>query len=412
MRFQDYFKKNEQFFRDNLSLFIGMLILGICGYVYHFIMARMLGPAEYSTLGALFAIIYIASVLLYIIQLTTTKAVVHLNVKREYGRISYILKNPWKLLLFGAMLFLVIVISQEYITSFLKLSASYLIIVGMIIVSMMVLPLNRGVMQGLQRFGKLGTNYIIEGLGKIGFGISLVVMGLALHGALAAILLSYILAYIFTFPALKDMLKREAQKTSLRIISKGSVTTAAVLLSLTLFYSLDALLVKHFFDATNAGYYMAVSLMGKVIFFGSYSIVLVMFPKAMESSYLKKRDHGVLQKSVLLIAMFSIPLILFYSLFPYIAITMFFGSKYYAIKSMVGMFAILMAVFSINNALAFYKMSTDPGRGLVPGLLFFNIMQVVLIIMFHETLMQVILASMTVMLVMFLFLLVLVAKKR
>ncbi len=78
----------------------------------------------------------------------------------------------------------------------------------------------------------------------------------------------------------------------------GTFPVLIMLISLTSIFNIDVLLVKHFFDSINAGYYAALSLLGKMIFFGSWSVSMVMFSKVSEAYALNKNYKNILKKGI------------------------------------------------------------------------------------------------------------------
>ena len=55
------------------------------------------------------------------------------------------------------------------------------------------------------------------------------------------------------------------------------------MLAIVLMYSLDIILAKRFFSAEDAGKYAVISMLGKMIFFGTAAIGKAMFPFTSEN---------------------------------------------------------------------------------------------------------------------------------
>ena len=52
------YRKEGSLVRDNFVLFIATMILNGIGFLYHFIMGRVLGPQSYGILGTLLSMAY------------------------------------------------------------------------------------------------------------------------------------------------------------------------------------------------------------------------------------------------------------------------------------------------------------------------------------------------------------------
>ena len=373
-----------------MILFIGSIATGVFGFIFHFYMGRILGPADYSILGVILSIIYIMSIGLNTLQTGITKFVSEFNAKKEYSKISYLMnKSIKKLTIYGMILLVIFVLITPLLSRFLNIKLTPLLIISPCVIFLMLLPINRGTLQGLQRFKSLSWNLVIEGMIKLFGGILLVFLGLGIYGAIASIVFSYIIPFLTGFFPLKDIIKKRKKEFNTKEVYKFSLPVLIALISLTLMYSIDIILVKHFFDAVQAGYYAAAALLGKILFFATLSISQVMFPKVSELHNTKKPSQHLLNKSLLIILIIIVPAIAIYHLFPKLIVNILFGPEFIPMIPYVGPFAVIIGLFSLVYIITFYKLSTNKKRFLYI-LLFFNILQILLIYLFHSTLMQVV----------------------
>ena len=382
--------KKSKFIKDNITLFIGAFSTGVLGFVFHFYMGRILGPAEYGILGVILSILAIMGIGLNTLQTGITKFVSDLNTKKNHSKISYLInKLTSKLTKYGIIFFIIFVIITPIIAKFLHITIKPLLLISPCVIFLMLLPINRGSLQGLQRFKGLSMNLIIEGIIKLFGGIILVLLGFGIYGAIISIVLSYIIPFFAGFHPLKDIIKKKKQEFQLKDVYKFSIPVFIALISLTLMYSIDIILIKHFFSEVETGFYVAASKIGLIIFFATLSISQVMFPKVSEL-YKKKKEHkSLLYKSLLISLVIIIPAVIIFHLFSKLIINILFGPQFLEAVPYIGSFAIIMGLFSLTYIVAFYKLSTNKKRFLYI-LIFFNILQVSLIILFHSSLMQVV----------------------
>ena len=393
--------KKSKFLKDNIILFIGSIFAGVLGFVFHFSMGRILGPADYGILGVIISIVYIMGIGLNTLQTGITKVVSDLNTKKEYSKISYLInKLINKLIKYGIGSLIIFIIITPLIAKFLHITITPLLIISPCILFLMILPINRGSLQGLQRFKGLSWNLITEGTIKLFGGIILVYLGMGIYGAIISIVLSYIISFFVGFYPLKDIIKTKKKEFNTKGIIKSSIPILIALVSLTLMYSIDIILVKHFFLEINAGYYAAAALLGKILFFATLSISQVMFPKASEL-YKKKQNHKILlYKSLLISLIIIVPSIIIFYLFPKLIVNILFGPQFFEAIPYVGPFAVIMGLFSLIYIITFYKLSLNKKRFLYI-LLVFNVIQIVLITLFHSSLMQIVNILMLFMLTLF-----------
>mgnify|MGYP001570880049 CR=1 FL=1 len=222
------------------------MILNLMGFVFHFFMGRVLGPSSYGVLGALMSLLFLLIVPTVTIQTTLTKFVSELNAEKQYGKIKYLLTSMLKtfsvISIIGLMVYTLL---SESIASFLHIPVTPVLIFGGFLVFALLLPISRGVMQGLQWFKNLGINMAFEGISKVIIGIVLVMIGLGVNGAAYAIFIAFMISFFITYFPLKKILEHKIEKYSLKPIYTYLLPVTLTLLLLTSFYSIDILLVIH-----------------------------------------------------------------------------------------------------------------------------------------------------------------------
>ncbi len=384
------YRKDDSLVRDGITLFTATLIANIAAYFYHFYMGRVLGPQDYGVLGVVLTILYILSVPINVIQMTITKFVAHLKAQgNEQAIHTLFIYGRRKLVIVSMIVFLLFLTLIYPLSSFLHLSGWELFVFSFIIPFALLLPVSRGLLQGLQRFKILGLNMILEGLSKLGLGIFLVFLGWHIYGAIMGIVLSFAIAFFATFKPLKNYQTKTNAPFSKKELYRYATPVFLSLLALTIYYSIDVFLVKHFFSELEAGYYAAAKKKKKMIFFGTFSLGVVMFPKVAEMHSLQKENRQLLTKSLSLMFVGAAVLVLVYFLYPEIIILPLFGRAYLPIKSMIGLFGIAMTFFSFTYLLSLYNLSVQR-TGFIKILYIFNILEFIFIYFYHTTVQTVI----------------------
>ena len=398
-----HFNRNRRLIKENLILFFAISFANLLNYLFHFYVGRTLGPKEYGVFGVLLSIIYLLVMPLMAVQTIFSKYVAELKVNSDEKRISYLFYRSFRKTLFIGIIFsIVFLIISPFLSHFLKIgSITPLIILGMSITFIFLIPLLRGFIQGLQNFSLLGVTFISEGLTKVVLGIPLVLLGFGINGAIGAFALSFFLPFIILSYFLRKMLVSQREKIDTSKIYGYSFLVLIMLVSLTGFYTMDLILVKRFFDPVDAGYYAALSLFGKIIFFASMSISMVMFPKLSELNLQKKDTKNLLFKSVLIVAALGGIISLFYFLIPKIIIGLLFGDEYLLISKWLGIFGVMMIIYSIIYLLSYYNMALHR-KSFLYLLFSFNLIQTFLIVLFHDTITQIVISLIIVMSLLFL----------
>ena len=384
--------KSNPFLQDNLILFIGLFVAGIGGFIYHFVLGRLLGPADYGSLGALLSLAYIFLIILNTTQMGIADITTRLTLEKADKKITYLFRRLLKALVIIGLVFVAIFLAlSSVISRYLHVTYTSVVIVSFALLFIFLLSLPRGMMQGLQRFTLLSSNNILESFIKLFAAVLFVILGYGVAGAIGGIVFGYALAFTVGMYHFRSLFKAEQQAHSFKKpLFDYTFYLGLVLTSLTLYYTLDVLIVKHFFDATQAGYYAALAILGKVIFFGTSSIGQVMFPKVIALHAQNKPHKHLFYKSCLLALLFIFPVLFFYFVFPTFVVTLLFGSQFLDIVPLLGLFGIYMTLFCLIYLFSYYFVSFGKNWIFLLLLFFFNILEIYLLYEFHESLPQVI----------------------
>lgn len=384
-------KSKDNFYKYSIFIFICSLITNAAGYFFHFFVGRILGPASYGVLGALLTILYIINVPFNTIQTTIANFTSQLITGHNKEAVKRLLTASLKkIFIYSFVVFLVYVLLSKFIAKFLKIDETSLVVLsGLLFIVSLLLAVTWGVMQGLQFFKSLGYSMIIQGIIKLVFGLIFVLVGFAVKGAIFAIILSYLIPFFLTLITLRLYVGKGEKMHNTKDIFGYSIPVLIAMMSITLMFSLDIFLVKHFFTEIEAGYYAALAMLGKVIYFGSISIVYVMFPKVVELNAKKMKTKHILFKSLLIVLLFCITSVLFYYIFPEFTVNMLFGNEYIGIVPLLGRFAIFMSLLSLVYVLIFYNLSLQR-KSFIYILVLFNILEVVLLYIYNSSINQVV----------------------
>ena len=384
-------KKNlkNSLVRENFFFFIATNVLNLFAFIFHFYMGRVLGPANYGIFGVILAIVYFFAITATTIQTSIAKFVAKFEVKKEHGKINFLLKNSIKrLMIYGVILNIIFILINPFLTKFLKIPILPLIIISFMITFEFLLPIVRGTLQGLQKFNSLGVNLILEGVIKVFFGIILVLTGLSVNGAVIAVVFSYVIPFLIGNYTLKYIKKNKLTRFNTKEIYTYTLPVLIMLISLTAFYSIDILLVKHFFTNEEAGYYSAAGLIGRILFFGSLSISQVMSSKVAGLYENKKSHKPLLKRSLFIILILTIPALILYYLFPELIINILFGKSYLIIRRLIFFSGIMMTLFSLIYMISFYNISIHKTM-FIYLLILFNLLEIIMIYLFHNSLLQI-----------------------
>jgi len=377
-----------------LILFITMNIFNILNFFFHFSMGRMLGPEDYRILAVLMSIIYVYNVPTEAIQTIISRYTSKFSLRKEGGKIKFLmlkaLKRGFRI---ATLIFLPSIIISIFLSVFLQINFVLVLFTNIFIFFSFLSPITKGILQGRKKFGLLGTNLIIESGLKLLFAISLVAFGFKTFGAMTGVLLGVSSGLIFSFYFNKDILKKEEEKVSFNNIYPKSVPYFITMFVIFLILSLDIILATKFFPPKLAGQYSALSMLGKMIFFATAAVGKAMFPLTSEKHEKKENTSKLFKKSILIIASLCILAVLVYAFAPKLVIGILYGSQYIDMAPYLVYSGLALSFLSLSNLILIYGLSTNKLKKSY-FLFIFLIIEVVLLSLFHKTILEYILVFM------------------
>ncbi|TFG55443.1 MAG: hypothetical protein E4H30_07290, partial [Methanomassiliicoccus sp.] len=171
--------------RPTMILFTATFIGGAANYLYRILMGRALGTEDYSALTALLSIFYILSVPVQTIGTAIARYVSRFMAEGQEGQIAWLMSRAfWASAALGGAMAIGLFLLSPQLVSFMSLSSwlpIFILMAGIVVT--MVGPVGTGTLQGLQRFGALSAFNLVGPLGKLAFGIILVMAGMGVSGA-------------------------------------------------------------------------------------------------------------------------------------------------------------------------------------------------------------------------------------
>lgn len=386
-------------------MFLAVAIFNVTCLLYQLYMVRNLSPINYGVLNSLFSILMIVSIPSSTLQTVVTKFVSTFYASKHHEKINLLLRSFLKKTsIFGLVIFSILFFCSKSISSFLQIDSPLLIVIlGAVTFFSIILPLGYGGLQGLQKFGYLGLAMIINGCSKLLLGIIFVSIGFGVIGAMSALVISTFITISLSFIMLVSVLpkplslppdssqfKSNAHDPEINFseIYRYFYVTASVFLCFMILTNLDVVLVKHFFKPLDAGYYSIAQMAGKIILFLPVAITLVMFPKTSKLHAQDKATLYILQKSLVYVGVLCGIAALTCLLFPGLIIKLLSGEQHLRCIPLVRLFSVAMFFFAMLYVFLFYYLSIHQ-FGFIYPLALLTIFQILAIILFHQSLMQI-----------------------
>jgi hypothetical protein len=277
-------KGDKSLFTASLYLMAATMVLNLSMVVYHRVMSGNLGQG-YAQLAAVIGVINLVGVVTN--GLGTYLAKVYARDMALAGpgcvRARFISHLP----LLGVIILAVgtlMAVAQRPVVEYLKLDTAGIYWLALaLVVGSLVLAVVRAALQGLHRFGVLGSSFIAEGVGRVVFAAAMVFQGQEVAGALRGSFYGALVGLgvagcgmLGLGPALR-LDKAPAEKGWLHRLAELSTDTVALgLFSLLCF--LDLFEAKHYWPEAMAADYSRMALVAKAFLYAGSALVLVMLP--------------------------------------------------------------------------------------------------------------------------------------
>ena len=314
------------------------------------------------------------------------------NAQKQPEKVRSLFSSFLKGTLVLALLhFFIFYFSSPFIMARLKIPfASCGYILALLIASSWVMPVFLGGIQGLELFFWLMLVTSLAGGIKLILTFVFIKLGWAVPGALAGSLISVVFQIVNCAFILKGFLsfKKIEAGVDFRKILFYLLPIAISSLCFISLVSMDMILVKLFFESQDAGFYSLAQMLGKIFLFLPSAIVAVLLPRASSLRAQNTDTASTLKKSLLYAFILCGIAVAGYNLFPSLALKILTGKALPESIYLGRLFSVSMTFFTLLSILTTYFLSIEDLR-FIKYLLFFTLLQALLICLFHKTLIQV-----------------------
>ena len=241
-------------------------------------------------------------------------------------------------------------------------------------------------------FKAMAINTNLQAALRLIITIPVLLAGLKINGALAAIVMSYLITLLISFIQLKNKLRGNiSDKIGINKIkfSKESIQIMIGQLGLTSLVSIDLIFVQHFLP-NQAGFYAGLALFGKALLFASSPLNTVLFPMIISSE--KKQQAKLILFSILILTIICVLAFITFSLFSNILIQTLLSKSYLVVADLLPLYTIFIAFYCIANLVI--NVSIALNRYLTSyAAIIATLFQVIGIMYYHENLNQIIYVS-------------------
>ena len=341
------------FLRQSGWLTLATGVAGVTSYAVHPFLKD--APAEYGAFTAMLALLNLIAIPAIGLQAVFTHKAAEAKNEEDFHTIAR------EQIAIGIVVFMLAVglciwmkFSGDTLVKSLKLPSLEILFLTLASgVFALLLPMVYGVLQGRQRFFWLGWAMLSLGVVRLAVAAGLV----HFHGATAlnsmvGVGLGFLTAFLLAGATMgcPSLMPREwlpsVMKIDWRDMARRFVPLSLGGGAVIYMMNLDMIVMKRFFDETQAGFYGAAGTIGRALIFFVGPMVMVMFPKIVRSRA-EQKPTDVLKLTLLLTAGLCAVAVTLGILVPKLPLQIIYDDSYFKVAPLVSWFIAAMAPLAI-----------------------------------------------------------------
>lgn len=370
---------------------LSALFVNAGNYLYNLILGRLLGPSQFADAALLITFLMLLSFIAMTFQLSLAKFTAAAEDHEVPLLWHFIRKYAlWTGIIIGI---LILLWAPQFQSWFNTQSLWMFYLLGLGVPLYFLMSVNRGYYQGRTDFLKLSATYQTEMLSRLILSVLLVLIWRENTAILVAIGILLSLGFaLVPFPRLPKI--NQALTYSLAPEKKKAIR---LFVGITAFYELsqiiinnsDILLVKHYFKAYEAGLYASMALIGRMVYFVAWMLVMVLLPRVVQLEKQQVNSLPLFLKYLAGISLLVFCIVLGAYFFPNTLVQLLFGEAYTSIAPLLWKYALATALFTLANVFVYYFLSLGQYLPVLLSALL-GLAQVGSLIFFHHSLEQVV----------------------
>jgi glycosyltransferase involved in cell wall biosynthesis/O-antigen/teichoic acid export membrane protein len=230
----------------------------------------------------------------------------------------------------------------------------------------MLLSLQRGALQGLRAYAPVGVSIVGEAVGRLVFGLILVLAGLGVTGALFGTPLAFAAVAV----GLELVLRRrvgpvraqpQPGRTLRSLVGDGWVAIVGLFLLATL-QNVDVIVAKHQLTGDAAGSYAAAAVAAKAVVWVAIGLGLHLLPEATRRAAAGLDPRPVLLRALGVLAVVAVPALVIFALFSEPLLRIAFGPRFTLGAGALPLLGLAMALLAVAYLTVQYMLALGETR--------------------------------------------------
>ncbi len=343
---------------------VAIILANAGNYLLNVFLGRWLTPAEFADANLMVTIMLLVTAIAVSLQLIAARFASINDATGDHGETAAM--AAWlerRAGIAGLAVGLTLVIgAPAWRTFFNSESALPFVILGVGMPFYLVQAVGRGVLQGRLAFRPLAATFIVEMVVRVVAGVSLVALGAGVEGATLGLTLSFLATWLHVRILTSHREAGPLSATTVRSVITYAGPVGVLLLGQIIINNGDVLIAKRFLEPETAGVYAAIALVGRAVFFLSWSVATTLFPAAAQRDQAGEDSNGLLYSGLGIVALMGVGFVVGAKLLGGIVLGEVFGPEYGGVSNQLALYAFATSLFAMANLIVSHHLSMGRRR--------------------------------------------------
>lgn len=342
------------------ALGIAMIIANAGNYLLNVFLGRWLTPAEFADANLMVTIMLLVTAAAISLQMIAARFAGVYEVREDrdatsamatwLGRLSWI---------GGGLLAAVLIVGSSPLATFFNSESAWpFVILGLGMPFYLAQAVGRGVLQGRLTFRPLAATFVVEMLVRVILGIALVALGFGVIGATIGLTASFFATWLHVRLLIGRIESESIAADAVKDITRYAGPIVLLLIGQIIVNNGDVLIAKRFLEPETAGVYAAIALVGRAVFFLSWSVATTLFPAAAQRGERGQSADGLLYGGLVIVAMMGAGFVIGAALLGGTVLGRVFGPEYADVSGPLAWYAFATSMFAMANLIVSHHLST------------------------------------------------------
>lgn len=343
---------------------LAMIVANAGNYLLNVFLGRWLTPAEFADANLMVTIMLLVTAIAIALQLMAARfAGIHVVAGEPQKTLQLARWLERKAAVVGVLTAIALIAGAEFWRGFFNSESAWpFVILGLGMPFYLVQAVGRGVMQGQLTFTPLAATFVVEMIVRVSVGVSLVALGFGVEGATIGLTVSFVAVWLHVRWLTDQTRGGEIAPSVLTDLATYATPVAVLLFGQIIINNGDVLIAKRFLDPETAGVYAAIALVGRAVFFLSWSVATTLFPAAAQRSERGEATDNLLYAGLGVVALMGIAFVIGARFLGGPVLGRVFGPEYADVSTPLAWYAFATSLFAMANLIVSHHLSMGRRR--------------------------------------------------